>query len=595
LLGAFLNLASPIKVSAQEAVVVATAAELEMGRKIYVEGVLPSGEPLIGTRFGNSTVSGAEAACVACHRPSGMGQVEGDIIVPPISGNYLYATRKDQRFAVMDPRVSKLLNQVHAPYNETTLAEAINHGKNISGLEMTAMMPRYELSATDLKLLTAYLKQLSAEWSPGVSDERIRFATVIAPEVDPAERQALIDMVKTIAHRKNGSTQTGFRAHGRRHMTSAAEMMLGTERNWDFDIWELKGAPETWGDQLTEFYRKQPVFALVSGLSNTTWQPVDDFCSREKVPCWFPSVDLPVKNKSNYALYFSAGVLLEADVLSNYLRNSKVLPKRIIQIYRDDALGQAASQALVNGLEGTGIKVENRKLESNLPFADSIAKSMAKINSGEVVMFWLRKSELAELAKIKPLSGVKNYFSETLAKSGYESLSGKWKKNSHLIYLYELPEKRADNLNYFHVWMNLTKQPLINEAMQSEVFFALNYLTDTVSEMLDNLYRDYLIERAETMINKREGSKAEQETRDRLYLGKGNDLLNKHGHFTVAEEVRINIPKQAKASDKSFGTTMYPNLSLGPGQRFASKGGYIVGFSGTHGEKLIDESGWIVP
>jgi cytochrome c553 len=602
LLGVSLNLISSIKVFAQDAVVPATAAvvpatseELELGRKIYVEGRLPSGESLIGTRFGSTKVTGAAAACVTCHRPSGMGQVEGDIIVPPITGNYLYATRKDKRIAVMDPRVSKFMNQAHDPYTDMALAEAINNGKNNSGREMTVAMPRYDLSAADLRLLTSYLNQLSAEWSPGVTGERIRFATVIAPDVDPAERQVIMEMVKIIAHQKNGSTDTKSSAHGRHHMTSAAEMMLGTERNWDLDIWELKGSPETWGDQLAEFYRKQPVFALVSGLSNSTWQPVDDFCNREHVPCWFPSVDLPVKNQSPYALYFSAGVLLEADVLSRHLKDGKTLPKRVIQVYRDDVIGHAASQELMRGLEGTGVKVENRSLDSNLSIADSLRKSLAKVKSGDAVMYWLQKNDLAELAKVKPLPGVKNYFSETLAKSGYESLSVKWKNSSHLVYLYELPEKRAANLNYFHVWMNLSKLPLVNEAMQSEVFFSFNYLTDTISEMLDNLYRDYLIERAETMINKREGSKAEQETRDRLYLGKGNDLVKKHGQFTAAEDVRINIPSQVKASDKSNGTTMYPNLSLGPGQRFASKGGYVLGFSGSHAEKLIDESGWIVP
>ena len=393
LLGTTLNFVSPIKVFAQEALVTGTANELELGRKIYVDGVLPSGEPLTGTRYGNRTISGATAACVTCHRPSGMGQVEGDIIVPPITGNYLYATRKDKRFAVMDPRVSKLLNQVHDPYNETTLAEAINHGKNNSGREMTVAMPRYDLSATDLKLLTAYLNKLSAEWSPGVTAERIRFATVIAPDVDPAERQVMIDMVKTIGHQKNGSTETGFRAHGRHHMTSAAEMILGTERNWDLDIWELKGAPETWGEQLAEYYRKQPVFALVSGLSNSTWQPVDDFCNREHVPCWLPSVDLPPKNQSTYALYFSAGVLLEADVLSRHLIEGKAKPKRLIQIYRDDVVGQAASQELAHGLEGTSIKVENRALDSGTPLADALHKVMAKINSGDVVMFWMHMGE----------------------------------------------------------------------------------------------------------------------------------------------------------------------------------------------------------
>jgi hypothetical protein len=43
------------------------------------------------------------------------------------------------------------------------------------------------------------------------------------------------------------------------------------------------------------------------------------------------------------------------------------------------------------------------------------------------------------------------------------------------------------------------------------------------------------------------------------------------------------------------GTTLYPHLSLGPEQRFASKGGYIVRFADASGDRLIGESGWIVP
>ncbi len=144
-----------------------------------------------------------------------------------------------------------------------------------------------------------------------------------------------------------------MQGHTRHHMTSAAEFVLGTERTWDLDIWELQGAPETWGEQLAEHYRKQPVFALISGVSTSTWQPVHDFCEQEKVPCWFPSVDLPVKTPSQYSFYFSGGVTLEANVLARHLLDSDALPKRLIQIFRDDSVGRAASQELAHALEGS--------------------------------------------------------------------------------------------------------------------------------------------------------------------------------------------------------------------------------------------------
>jgi len=581
-------------VAVEQSDAVAAADELEAGRRIYVEGLLPSGVALTGTRFGNTAVSGAKAACVNCHRNSGMGQVEGDIQVPPIAGNFLFASKDEKHLAMMDPRVSKSLNKAHDPYTQASLAEAILHGKNNQGREMNVAMPRYNLSEADMNALTVYLKQLSVQWSPGVTQNSIRFATVITPDVDPLRRKTIIDMMLTIIRQKNGSTEVATRGRSRRHMTSAAEFVLGTERTWELDIWELQGAPETWDKQLAAYYRNQPIFALISGASTSTWQPVHDFCEREKIPSWFPSVDLPVKTPSQYSFYFSGGVMLEANVLARHLLNSPTLPKRLIQIFRDDTVGRAASQELEHALAGSTVSVENRTLAGDAASSDSLRSLLDKQNTGDAVVFWLRQDDVALLGKLKPARGVANYFSSRLANAEHVPLSAAWKNNSHLVYLYELPAKREVNLAYFRAWINMHKFPVVDEAMQSEVFFALNYMTDTSAEMLNNLYRDYLVERAETMMDKREGSKAEQETRDRLYLGNPGDLTRKHGEMTAKEDARLTIPGQAKAAI-SHGTTIYPHLSLGPGQRFSSKGGYILRFADDHSEKLLDESGWIVP
>jgi hypothetical protein len=580
---------------AQAAVPVATD-ELEIGRRIYLEGMLPSGAPLTGVRFGNTVVSGASAACVNCHRRSGMGSVEGDVQVSPITGNFLFAPNGDQHLATMDPRVSKRFNQAHDPYTDESLANAILHGSNNSGRELNALMPRYNLSESELKALTTYLKQLSLQWSPGVTEDNIRFAMVITPDVEPERRKALIDMVRIAFNQKNGSTMTAKRSGGKRqHMVSAAEMVLGTERTWQLDVWELQGVQESWGEQLAAHYRSQPVFALVSGLSNSTWQPVHDFCEHEQVPCWFPSVALPVMKETPYSLYFSRGVMLEAEVLARHLLNQKTPPKRLIQIYRDNDVGRAASQALTHALAGSTVAVVNQVVQTGHDVVEGLRLAMSTIKGNEAVMLWLRPDDIAELDKIKSMSGVKYYFSAELGHAEHIPLSADWKGNAQLVYPYELPEKRAENLAYFRAWLNIRKLPLVDEAMQSEAYFALSFLTDTISEMLNNLYRDYLVERAESMINKREGSKAEQETRDRVALGRTGELVRKHGAMTVDEGERIQIPSQSGIANKSHGTTIYPHLSLGPGQRFASKGGYVVKFADSVSDRLIAESPWIIP
>jgi hypothetical protein len=42
-------------------------------------------------------------------------------------------------------------------------------------------------------------------------------------------------------------------------------------------------------------------------------------------------------------------------------------------------------------------------------------------------------------------------------------------------------------------------------------------------------------------------------------------------------------------------TGYYPRLTLAPGQRFASKGGYMVHFAEPTGAKLMADGDWIVP
>ena len=91
-------------------------------------------------------------------------------------------------------------------------------------------------------------------------------------------------------------------------------------------------------------------------------------------------------------------------------------------------------------------------------------------------------------------------------------------------------------------WLKTWQLPLVNEAFQSEVFFNLLFLTDITSQMLDNLYRDYMVERAEDMLS----------------LGSN--------------------------------VSAYPHLSLARGQRFASKGAYISRFA-PDGKLVLIQSG----
>lgn len=563
------------------------AADLvEQGRRIYEEGILSDGSQMHGIRAGVGEVVDKEANCITCHRRSGMGGVEGDIQVSPITARFLFSPPDEMARATMDPRTGKRMNLAHAVYDDHAIAMSIRSGVNSSGRQMNPMMPTYPLEDRDMLALTAYMHQLSSTWSPGVTDDSVRFAAVITPGIDPERKQALLDMLRGAMLQKNGSTVTS--ASRRRHMVSAAEFVLGTERKWAIDIWELKGEPATWRSQLDGYERLAPPFALITGLGTGTWQPVQEFCESRRIPCWFPSVDLvPAGPEPRYSLYYTRGVAFEAEVLARHLLAEPAPPKRVLQVFVDDEVGRGAVGALQAALVGSTIRVEPFAFEPGQERA--LKKALKAARPDTTVMFWLRRPELEQLAKISPPRAT-SYFSGRLAGAELTAIPAKWKVVAHVVYPYALPEQRALSLQYFKYWLTTRKITLVDEAMQSEVYFGLNFLTDTMAEMLDNVYRDYLIERAETMIGQRETKKVEDEIRD---IG-----LVRPRPRAVPMGARKNVqfaPGYAEhAAGLREGTTVFPRLALGPGQRYASRQGYIVSFAAPDASKLVIDSEWVI-
>ena len=577
----------------------ADASLVAQGRRIYTEGMLTSGQPLQASRTGVGTLSGQQAACISCHRASGMGSVEGSVRVSPISQRYLFARVDDLVMANMDGRRGKGMSQLHAPYTDAALATALRDGIGITGRTLSEVMPHFSLGTQDMAALTAYLQQLSAQYSPGVSKEVIRFATVITPDVSPARREVFKAMLQSALVAKNSSTSPR-----KRYMTSAATFATQTERRWDVQVWELSGAPDTWAAQLAARYAATPVFALLSGISDSTWAPVDAFCQAQQMPCWFPSTAMPTAGAAPYGLYFSRGVALEAAVLARYLQDADKAAApakqgRLLQVSSASSAATAAAQAFSQSLQADGRSVQGTVLGADAAQARAALRGVLQATrAGDVLALWLDAAQLPLLQGLTPPARVQVFISATLARDG-GAVPAAWRSALQMVYPYALPQERQANLAYLHSWLKLRAIPLVDEAMQSELFFALNLMTDTLQDMLDNLYRDYLIERTEDMLGRREAGKAEQESRDRQTLGRA-------GRASVASEavhggVVSDAPDAQTAQQRAFGlgesggTTVYPHLSLGSMQRFASRGAYIVRFAPDASDTLTAQSEWIVP
>jgi hypothetical protein len=524
-----------------------------------------------------------------------MGSVEGDQLIAPITGNALFLT-KGKVVATMDPGRGKLMNQSHEAYTDADLEHAIRNGMHPSGRAMNELMPRYALKDNELNALIGYLRTLSTDWSPGAEEQVVHLATVITPDVEATRRKLFLDTLRAAISQKNANTMPG-----KRHMVTAAEFTMKTERQWDLQVWELQGPPDTWPGQLREFYDRQPVFAMVSGLSGGSWAKVHDFCEQQQLPCWFPSVkEIPASaSTSFYSLYFSQGVALEAAVIAQQLKHQskEAAPKRLVQIVGQGPAPAGAATVLERLMKGSAVKLEKRVLSSTS--TESLQKVFAGLDKRDAAMIWMSGSELEALKSIAPPTA-QLYFSANLGEAERAPLPDEWKSVAHLVYPYELPQKRGSNLAYFRAWINQRNLPLLDEPMQSEVYFSVIYLTETLGEMLNNLYRDYLIERAENMLTRRESRKAEEETRERQAIRERYTHLIASGSTGGSAADAVKDPGRAVITPaenlgRRTGTTIYPVLSLGPGQRFASKGAYIVRFAGDGTRALEAESGWIVP
>ena len=179
-------------------------------------------------------------------------------------------------------------------------------------------MPRFALDDADMTALIGYLKKLGARRVPGVTDTLLHFATIVTPEADPVKRRGMLDVLQQYVTDKNTFPFGAEPARcARRAITMYSKSMyiaqppLATARlGADRAARDLERAARP-------DFAREPVMAVISGVGGRHWAPVHDFCENRHVPCLFPNVEVPeVADGDFYSLYFSKGVLLEAELIA---------------------------------------------------------------------------------------------------------------------------------------------------------------------------------------------------------------------------------------------------------------------------------------
>jgi len=513
-----------------------TDALTAVGREIYREGMLPSGEPVEAIVQGDVSVDGSLFTCVNCHRPSGWGAIEGDRIVLPVAGPALLA-----------PRVAGYRQR--PAYTEETLAVVIRDGIDSAGNPLDPLMPRYRLSDPEMAALVAYLRSLGAEPPPGVTDTEIRFATVITDDVEPSLRDGVMAVLSTFFEEKNRLTRNEVRRS--RNGPFYRDYKYKAYRKWVLDPWVLSGPQESWQAQLEAYYEKAPVFAIVSGISGSPWQPIHDFCEKHQLPAILPNTDRPyISGRSYYTMYFSRGTILEAQIVAAHLLGALAdvsSPHRVLQVFRDKS-GADAAHALEKALRtSTDVEVVSWRLDNGVkPTVNELARRQVSQGATSVVL-WLSADELESLrADDLPEEFPPLYLSSTLLADQAEAISESFADRGWLIQPYTLEHERRERFIRTGGWLKSRKIAITNQRVLAQTYFACMMTGTALGHIKRYFSREYFL-----------------------------DSLD-------------------HAERMATYSSSYPSLSFGPGQRFLAKGAYVVDLS-MQDRSLEERASWLVP
>lgn len=504
-----------------------------IGKRLYLDGVLPSGEPLVGTLAGGVQAQGRQVACATCHRRSGLGAAEGQNVIRPLTVPGFFAGQENTRRYARPHGVK--VRQLQ--YTDESFDHALREGQSADGRVLNPLMPRYHLDRTATSALRAYLSSVAAQPAPGVMESEIHFATIIAPDADPRAREATLRVLGAMVDAHNAGTRSE-----RHRQRAGVESMHVDWRKWTLHVWELAGAVDTWAAQLDRFYRERPVFAVLSGAGRR-WQPMHDFCEHHQVPCLFPNVDVPGRAEpGNYSMYLSRGMLVEGELMARHLAEHGG-DGSVLQVRRAEHRAEAGARAFRQAWQATG---KGPVTEIVLRPGEKIEMAVAAMRAARpaAVIAWFEAVDLEQLAQLDLPGDVPFLSSGTLLGDSTPKLAHGLAERLAVIWPFALPASGEQRFDRARQWIAARGIPFSDKRAQANTYLAATMAGDAISMMANNYSREYFIERVE--------------------------------HY----------------ADKSLATGAFPQIGLGPGQRFASKGAYVTRLAGP---SLVPVGEWTVP
>ncbi|MGJ0483559.1 MAG: ABC transporter substrate-binding protein [Methylomicrobium sp.] len=263
------------------------------GKQFYLTGIPPSGKPVKAMVGPESTeLSGSEVPCFGCHGEDGKGRPEGGIVPTDITFEYLslpYGHNHDN-------------GRKHGAFTAETILMAVTGGIDPSGNRLDSAMPRYTLSAGDSADLIAYLKRLSSDADPGLTETTIRLGTLLPTRGPLADiGLAMKDMLSAYFDELN--VQGGI-----------------YNRKIRLEVAEFTGDADSTAKNLRRLLEDEPIFALIAPFAPNLEQDILLLSMSRDVPqigpyTLFPEND-PIRSRATF--YLRPGLNDEAAAMVDY-------------------------------------------------------------------------------------------------------------------------------------------------------------------------------------------------------------------------------------------------------------------------------------
>ncbi len=550
-----LLLAAPGQTETIQATALSKTEMLRLGERMYREGILPSGKPMSAFIRGDVEVDSTAFSCSSCHLRAGLGSVEGGVVTPPTNGMRLYkAYRRPPSLNDIPDRAGRFVYaktvSERPPYSRESLATALRFGTDPAGQSFNDIMPRYPIDDHDMAILINYLESLSSSYSPGATNAGYAFATIITDDVSQEDREALLAPLQKFIAGTNQQVEM-YEEFIKFGYSPTIDMKYAF-RNASLTIWNLKGAPKTWRKQLAEYYAKEPVFAVLGGISNQDWQPIHNFCEEQRLPCLFPITELPVVSESDwYNYYFNRGYFQEGEAAARFINRMDGIAHGtpILQVIQESPAGKALAAGFqkawsdlehptVNSVNVTSKQLRDPKFYSKLLLD----------NKPGVLLLWTDAGVISSIPRLitKLDTPAQIYLSSSYLGKQAATIPESVRSNVYITYPYRLTPYVGSKEGFD------AKVPILATATD----FGDNRITSRTNTMLkqvtlqglkllyDNLYRDHLLDVMSMQMD--------QVARD------------------------------------------YERLSFGPGQRYVSKGCYVIQLGKGADPALLAKSEWVI-